>query len=161
MTPVEGALKGLSSRQAAFARHYVEGNSMLDCYAKAGYASRGKAAEANAIHTRKVPKVAKAIVALQGIANNKSVITRETLAAHLFDHREAAIQSGQIGAANQAVMGVAKLMGLEVNKSEVAHTHSYEVEQATQELFNMLSRRGKAPALPDPEVIDAEVIDDA
>lgn len=148
MTPLQKASEGLNHRQIGYARARFEGLGQLDAHAKAGYSQGGNknVRKVQASRLENNPKVVRFIDHLRETANNQSVVTREQLVGHLLEHREIALEDGQVGAANQAVMGVAKIMGLEINKSEVTHTHTYEVEQATQELFNMLSRRGKAPA---------------
>lgn len=156
MTPFQHAVQGLNPRQVAYCRYRVQGIATIESFLKAGYKQGTKTTMmATIAKMNGNPKIKHAIVALQEIANTRSEVTREQLVGYLLEHREVALEDNQIGAANAAVMGVAKMMGLEVNRSEVNVTHSYEVEQATQELFNMLSRRGTAPVI-EGTVNDAE-----
>ena len=162
--PITVALEGLTAKEAAYCRLVVEGWAFRDAYVKAGYAEPKTidklAAQVTKMNQRQ--HVREAIKKLQAIANKESVVTRDMLVQKLFEHRELALEGGQVGAANAAVMGVAKIMGLEVNKSEVSHKHTYEMEQATQELFEMLSRRGRriAPPSVESEAVDVTPTDD-
>jgi phage terminase small subunit len=162
MNEYEEAVQFLTAKQALFVKHYLSGQSNLDAFTLAGYSVKNQDADGlkTAAHgVRKKPKVAQAIATLQGLALKDSEVTREKLVQHMLDHRQMAIESGQVAAANQSVMGIARLMGLDVKKTETNVNHTFEAEAATQELYNMLHRRDRLPKPPTDEVVIEDAIE--
>lgn len=163
--PLDGyaeACRMLTQKQSDFVKGVLEGKNVLDAYNEAGYAIRTNKDQQQiaALNLRKTQTVSDAIAKIRALGVKKAEITRDMLVEMLLEQRQVAVEEKQIGAANQSVMGVAKLMGLEINRSEVNVKHSHEADQAAQELYQMLHRRGHVKALEDPNTIDAEVIED-
>ena len=166
--PLDGyaeVCRNLTQRQANFVKGIIEGMNPLDAYNAAGYAIRKKKEQQQiaALNLRKTQTVSDAIAKIRALGVKKAEITRDMLVEMLLDQRKVAVEEKQIGAANQSVMAVAKLMGLEVNRSVVNVKHTHEADQAAQELYQMLHKRGHVKKLNAPDTIDAidaEVIED-
>ncbi|WP_224543681.1 terminase small subunit [Mesorhizobium sp. CA16] len=112
----------MNTRQERFCLGLAEGLPQSRAYIEAGYAARGNAAEASASQLLRNPKVAARIAELQAAAARRSQITVDDLVAELEDMRKLAITTKNPAAGVAAVMGKAKLLGLIVDRAEVATT---------------------------------------
>lgn len=127
----------LNARQEAFVKKLAEGASQRAAYLAAGYAARGdNVAEAAASRLFKNVKVqlrlaelrantAKRHAELQAKIAVRHEITVDTIIAQLEEARQAALTCNprQTGAAVAATMGLAKLLGLIVDRSEAHVVH--------------------------------------
>jgi phage terminase small subunit len=133
----------LNARQEAFAQHLAKGMSQEAAYEAAGYTARGDAARVNASRLLLTnADVASRVRELQEASAEEAVIDAATLSAQLEDIRKKAIESNQLGAAAQAVMGRAKLHGLIVDKAEVKDVTPITPEQRQAEIDRLLAKRG-------------------
>ncbi|WP_292492559.1 terminase small subunit [Mesorhizobium sp.] len=112
----------MNTRQERFCLLLAEGLPQSRAYIEAGYAARGNAAEASASQLLRNPKVASRVAELQAKAARRSEITVDDLVAELEDMRKLAMACKNPAAGVAAVMGKAKLLGLIVDKAEVATT---------------------------------------
>ena len=162
MDGFDEAVCRLTQKQQLYVENILDGKPPIVAYENAGYSMKSSHDNRNnaANKLQRSGPVKVALGKIRGLAIKRSMVTREFLVEKLLEQREEAVSLGQIGAANQSVMGAAKLMGLEVNKTEVNVNHKFEAQAATQELYDMLRSRGREPKLSSPDVIDAEVADD-
>jgi len=117
----------LSPVQEKFAREFVQGGTAADAYRKANPKARKWKAEAvhvEAHRTKEDPKVRLRIEELQAAAREKHNITIERLTEMLQEDRALAHKVDAPSAAVSAVMGIAKLHGLVVDKTKNEHTGS-------------------------------------
>jgi hypothetical protein len=95
------------------------GMNATGAYRAAGYKGRGNSAEAGASEILRNPKVAARIAELQSKYARKVEKTVADIVADLDRLRDEALARGQTGAGVQAVMGMAKLLGLVIDKAEI------------------------------------------
>ncbi|MGY3327479.1 phage terminase small subunit [Mesorhizobium sp. USDA 4775] len=112
----------LNTRQERFCLSLAEGLPQSRAYVDAGYAARGNAAEASASQLLRNPKVVRRLAELQTKAARRSEITVDDLIAELDDMLKLARATKNPSAGVTAIMGKAKLLGLIVDKAEVATT---------------------------------------
>lgn len=114
--------KSLNHRQEAFCRGLAKGLPQSRAYMDAGYGSRGNAAEVSASQLLRNPKVAARVARLQADAARRSEVTVDSLVAELDEMLQLAIECGNPSAGVSAILGKAKLLGLLVDRAEVATT---------------------------------------
>lgn len=112
----------LNTRQERFCLSLAEGLPQSRAYIEAGYTARGNAAEVEASKMVRLPKVAARVAQLRAAAARRSEITVDDLVAELESMRKLAMACRNPAAGVAAVMGKAKLLGLIVDKAEVATT---------------------------------------
>ncbi|MCZ8546317.1 terminase small subunit [Mesorhizobium qingshengii] len=112
----------LNTRQEQFCHGLVEGLPQSRAYIKAGYTARGNAAEVEASKMVRLPKVAARIAELRADAARRSEITVDDLVDELNLMFKLALATKNPAAGVTAVMGKAKLLGLIIDKAEVATT---------------------------------------
>ncbi|WP_051355345.1 terminase small subunit [Mesorhizobium erdmanii] len=112
----------LNIRQERFCLGLAEGLPQSRAYVDAGYAARGNAAEVAAARLFRNVQVQSRIAELQAGAARRSEITVDDLIAELDSMRKLAIACKNPAAGVSAIMGKAKLLGLIVDKAEVATT---------------------------------------
>ncbi|TPI51710.1 MULTISPECIES: terminase small subunit [unclassified Mesorhizobium] len=112
----------LNMRQERFCLALAEGLAQSRAYIEAGYTARGNAAEVEASKMVRLPKVATRIAELQADAARRSEITVDDLVAELNLMLKLALATKNPAAGVSAVMGKAKLLGLIVDKAEIATT---------------------------------------
>lgn len=139
------ALKGLTEKQVNFVTNIINGMTAYQSYCASGYKCSNYNIALNRsrdLYDNK--RIQLALGTIRRAETKDHEITRDRLVEMFLEHREKALAKNNIGPANSAVMGIAKVLGLDIHtqKSEVKHT--YEVEQATQDLYKMLRTRGKA-----------------
>lgn len=113
---------GLNARQEAFCNLIVEGRTQKDAYAEAGYIARGNAAEVSAARLLRNVQVAARVAELRASAAQRSEVTVDSLVAELDEMVRLAKECENPSAGVSAVMGKAKLLGLIVDRAEVAST---------------------------------------
>ena len=116
----------LTPKQEAFALKYVECGNASEAYRHAYDAEKSKPEViwVNASKTLANAKVAIRVMELQEKAQERTLITVESLCAELDEDRQLARDEGQASAAISAVMGKAKLNGLLIDKVDQKTKHS-------------------------------------
>ncbi|WP_245435970.1 terminase small subunit [Mesorhizobium tamadayense] len=109
-------------RQERFCLGLAEGLPQSRAYIEAGYIARNNAAEASASQLLRNPKVAARVAELRADAAKRSEITVDDLVADLNLMFKLALATKNPAAGVTAVMGKAKLLGLIVDKAEIATT---------------------------------------
>ncbi|RJT36223.1 Terminase small subunit [Mesorhizobium waimense] len=129
----------LNIRQERFCLGLAEGLPQSRAYIEAGYTARGNAAEVEASKMVRLPKVTARVAELQAKAARRSEITVDDLVAELDTMLKLAVACKNPAAGVSAIMGKAKLLGLIVDKAEIATTlrkpmrEPSEVKQMTLE----------------------------
>lgn len=109
-------------RQERFCLALAEGLPQSRAYVEAGYTARGNAAEAAAARLFRNVQVQSRVAELQAAAARRSEITVDDLVAELDAMIELARATKNPSAGVTAIMGKAKLLGLVVDRAEVATT---------------------------------------
>ncbi|RUX16367.1 Terminase small subunit [Mesorhizobium sp. M2A.F.Ca.ET.037.01.1.1] len=112
----------LNMRQERFCLALAEGLPQSRAYVEAGYTARGNAAEAAAARLFRNVQVQSRVAELQAAAARRSEITVDDLVAELDAMIELARATKNPSAGVTAIMGKAKLLGLVVDRAEVATT---------------------------------------
>ncbi|RUY09982.1 Terminase small subunit [Mesorhizobium sp. M2A.F.Ca.ET.040.01.1.1] len=112
----------LNMRQERFCLALAEGLPQSRAYVEAGYTARGNAAEAAAARLFRNVQVQSRVAELQAAAARRSEITVDDLVAELDAMIELARATKNPSAGVTAIMGEAKLLGLVVDRAEVATT---------------------------------------
>ena len=112
----------LNARQERFCLGLSEGLPQSRAYIEAGYTARGNAAEVEASKMVRLPKVAARVAELRADAAKRSEVTVDDLVADLNLMFKLALATKNPAAGVTAVMGKAKLLGLIIDKAEVATT---------------------------------------
>ena len=107
-------------RREKFAQGLAEGLSGAEAYRRAGYRGKGHSAEAASSQILRNLEVQQRVADLRGRTAERAEITRDTIIAELEEARQLALQLGQAGAAVQAAMGIAKVLGLVVDRAELS-----------------------------------------
>ncbi|MBZ9810714.1 terminase small subunit [Mesorhizobium sp. ESP-6-2] len=115
-------LSKLNIRQERFCQGLIEGLTQTRAYVEAGYTARGNAAEVEASKMVRLPKVAARVAQLRAAAARRWEITVDDLVAELDVMLKLAHATKNPSAGVTAIMGKAKLLGLVVDKAEVATT---------------------------------------
>lgn len=110
----------LNARQERFCLFLTEGFPQSRAYVEAGYMARGNAAEVEASRMVRLPKVAARVAELRAEAAKRSEITVDDLVADLNLMFKLALAAKNPAAGVTAVMGKAKLLGLIIDRAEVA-----------------------------------------
>ena len=108
----------LNSRQERFCGHVVAGKPAGQAYALSGYTSKSPDQEAS--NLVRIPKIARRIEQLRAKAAKRSEISVDTIVAELEAARVGATAAQQYSAAVAASVSKARLLGLIVDKAEVA-----------------------------------------
>lgn len=112
----------LTPKQEAFAKAYVETGNASEAYRTAYSADGMKPATVNreAKALTENPKIATRLAELQKRAQKRHDITIDTLTDMLKEDRKLARELEQSSAAVSAVMGLAKIHGLIVDKAQIS-----------------------------------------
>ena len=108
----------LSSKQELFAQAVAAGTSSVPAYMTA-YKVSERQAKSNASRLLKHPSVMKRIGDLQAQHAKDNSVTIATITVMLRDAYNLSMETKQASSASQAAMGLAKLHGLIVDKSQV------------------------------------------
>jgi len=127
----------LNQRQEAFCRAYVAtGGIGRQAYAMAGYSARMPAdprdygpVDACATKLLKLAKVEKRIQHIRRAMQRRKDVTEDSIIDELEQARQGAMNSEQHGAAVQATIAKAKLVGLMVDRKEIRRG---EIENMTE-----------------------------
>ncbi|WP_428031820.1 terminase small subunit [Ancylobacter sp.] len=114
-----------NARHEAFARALVEGKSASEAYVEAGYSESRSAASRLSTNVNVTSRVAE----LMAAAAERTMTTVEDITARLYriaDAAEAIKEASGLSVARAALMDIAKLNGLVVDKTE-NRTFTYEV----------------------------------
>lgn len=117
-------VKKLTPRQSKFARVYVETSNASEAYRQA-YSVDNMSKEAvwvEACRTLALPNVSLKVYELQQMAQERTLVTVESITAEYNENRLAAAELDQPAAMNTATTGKAKLHGLLVDKQETEVT---------------------------------------
>jgi len=112
----------LNAKQEMFAQRVASGDSLAEAYRQAGYEATGEALYVNATTLSKKAKVAlridQIVLARQRAVTATQMVTAQTITNMLMETYRAGLDLKQVGAAATAAMGLAKLHGLLVDKTE-------------------------------------------
>ena len=128
----------LTLKQEAFCRSYIETGNASEAYRRAYNAKQMSSAaiEVEASRLLANPKVALRVTGLQETHQRRHEITLDSLTEMLKADRELARQEGEANAAINAVLALAKLHGLIVDKKNVAinadHKHHHTAEPLSE-----------------------------
>ncbi len=114
----------LTPKQEEFARVYVETSNASEAYRQAydvGENTKPSTVWDMASKALAVPLVTHRVMMLQKAAQERTLVTLESLTAELNEDRALARENLQSSAAISAVMGKAKVNGLLVEKQEIKH----------------------------------------
>jgi phage terminase small subunit len=118
-----------NQRHERFAQGLAKGLTGKAAYVEAGYTSNGNAAEVGAARLIRKAQVGRRVTELQAEAAMRSAITVDDLVAELNIMFKLALATRNPAAGVGAVMGKAKLLGLIVDKAEVASTQRKPMRQ--------------------------------
>ncbi len=111
----------MSPKQQRFAEEYVVDHNATQAAIRAGYSERTAKQQGSRLLTK--VDVIEAVRAKEVRLSRKIEVTVASLTAELEEARALAMENGQASAATQATMGIAKLHGLLVDRSEVKTTN--------------------------------------
>ena len=112
----------LNSRQESFAQHVAQGCTGREAYQKAGYAVSDLVADANASRLLSNARVSERVAELQARHASRAEVTVDELVSKLERLYDLALENRQSSAGVQAVMGIGKLLGLIIDRSEAETT---------------------------------------
>lgn len=120
----------LTPKQQAFALAYVETGNASEAYRRAYNAENMSpdALKVEASRTLAKPNVALTVAELQMKAQERTLVTVESITRELDEAREMARQAGNANAFTGAVMGKAKVNGLLVDKVDVKAAFNVTIE---------------------------------
>ncbi len=118
----------MSPKQRRFAEEYLVDHNATQAAIRAGYSE--KTAYSIGHENLKKPEIAAAIAVGEARLRRKTEVSIRSMTEEMRENREIAIKNDQAGAAQQASMGIAKLHGLLVDRSEVKTTSDMTLEQA-------------------------------
>ncbi len=110
----------LTAKQRRFVEEYVVDHNATQAAIRAGYSA--KTAYSIGHENLKKPEIAAAIAAEQARLRRRNNVTIGSMTEEMRENRDLAVANGQAAAAQQASMGIAKLHGLLVERTEVKTT---------------------------------------
>lgn len=122
----------MTPKQTAFAREYMVDRNATQAAIRAGYSAA--TAEQQGYQQLQNPSVREAIEALEAEHRERCNVTVEALTRELFAARDLAHSIGQPSAAVSAIMGIAKLHGLIVDKRVTENINRSAQEMTDDEL---------------------------
>lgn len=137
---------GLTPKQEAFACAYVETGNASEAYRRSGYSNRQSAKAINENSSKLLTKVLPRVEQLRAAHAEGHNITVDSITEMLKEDREKAHAAGQIGAAVSASMGLAKLHGLIVDKTEVKKAGDGDLAGIPTDELETIVRAGIAGA---------------
>ena len=127
----------LTDKQEAFCLAYLECNNQSEAYRQAYNVGENTKPESIWVNSCKLmadTKVSQRVFELQQIAQERTLVTVESLTKELEEAREKATEWGQAAAMTGASMGKAKLHGLDVQKIDLKGSMSVVIDQANKDL---------------------------
>ena len=117
----------MTPKQQRFAEEYVVDHNATQAAKRAGYSP--KTAYSQGQRLSKNVEVQTAIAAGEARLRRKTEVSISSLSEEMRENRDLAIKNAQASAAQQASMGLAKLHGLLVERTEVKTTGDLSLEQ--------------------------------
>ncbi len=117
----------MSAKQQRFVEEYLVDHNATQAAIRAGYSP--KTAYSIGHENLKKPEIAAAIAAGEARMRCKTEVSIRSLTEEMRENRDLAIKNDQASAAQQATMGVAKLHGLLVDRSEVKTTSEMSLSE--------------------------------
>lgn len=110
-------MSDLTPKQRAFLREYIIDRNGTQAAIRAGYSKNG--ADVAAIRLLADARIKKILDDAQNVQAARAEISIERLTKELYEDRDLAREKGQPAAAVSALMGIAKLHGLLIDKKEI------------------------------------------
>lgn len=134
-----------------FAQLLAKGENATNSYKQAGYTAQGNSAEAAASRLLSDVRVQARIAELQERAAIKAEMTALDIVRMLEEDRALARQEKQTSAAVSAAMGIAKILGLVIDRSELTGKNGGPIEtrdltedtEAVDKLIDQLAQRSE------------------
>ena len=117
----------MNSKQQRFVEEYLVDHNATQAAIRAGYSE--KTAYSIGHENLKKPEIAAAIAAGEARLRRQTEVSIGSLSEEMRVNRDLAIKNNQASAATQATMGMAKLHGLLVDRSEVTTTDDMTLAQ--------------------------------
>ncbi len=117
----------MSPKQQRFVEEYLVDHNATQAAIRAGYSP--KTAYSIGHENLKKPEIAAAIAAGEARLRRKTEVSISSLSEEMRANRDLALENKQAAAAQQCSMGLAKLHGLLVDRSEVKTTSDMTLEQ--------------------------------
>ncbi len=133
----------MSPKQQRFVEEYLVDHNATQAAIRAGYSE--KTAYSIGHENLKKPEIAAAIAAGEARLRRKTEVSIRSMTEEMRENRDLAIKNDQASAAQQATMGMAKLHGLLVDRSEVKTTNDMtlaEVRARIKEIEAELDEAG-------------------
>jgi len=118
-----------------FAQALAKGRTQVDAYAEAGY----KPHDSSAARLLGNVRIAARVAELQEKGAERSLVTADSIAIKLDAAYDLAMTNGQTAAAVSASMAIAKLYGLDIDRSRLDVHHHY-ADMSDDELDRELSQ---------------------
>ncbi len=117
----------MSAKQQRFVEEYLVDHNATQAAIRAGYSP--KTAYSIGHENLKKPEIAAAIAAGEARLRRKTEVSISSQTEEMRENRDLALENKQAAAAQQCSMGIAKLHGLLVDRSEVKMTSDMTLEQ--------------------------------
>ncbi len=117
----------MSAKQQRFVEEYLVDHTATQAAIRAGYSP--KTAYSIGHENLKKPEIAAAIAAGEARLRRKTEVSIRSMTDEMLENRDLAIKNDQASAAQQASMGIAKLHGLLVDRSEVKTTSEMSLSE--------------------------------
>ena len=117
----------MSPKQQRFAEEYVVDHNATQAAIRAGYSERTAKQQGSRLLTK--VDVIEAVRAKEARLRRKTEVSISSMTEEMRENRDLAVANGQAAAAQQASMGIAKLHGLLVERTEVKTTSEMSLEQ--------------------------------
>jgi phage terminase small subunit len=134
-----------NNRRELFAQLLAQGFTEVDAHERAGYRRNDGNASTLAQH----PEVQARLKEIKGKIAARAVVTAETLINEAEEARQAAMASGQFGAAVTAIKEKGVLSGKRVERSEVGGPGEYEAlndDELERQIMERVARLGLTDA---------------
>ncbi len=133
----------MTPKQQRFAEEYVVDHNATQAAIRAGYSE--KTAYSIGHENLKKPEIAAAIAAEQARLRRKTEVSIRSMTEEMRENRDQALENKQAAAAQQCSMGITKLHGLLVERTEVKTTSDMtlaEVRARIKEIEAELAEAG-------------------
>ncbi len=117
----------MNPKQRRFAEEYVVDHNATQAAIRAGYSERTAKQQGSRLLT--YVDVIEAVRAKEARLSRKIEVSISSLSEEMRENRDLALENKQAAAAQQASMGIAKLHGLLVERTEVKTTGDLSLEQ--------------------------------
>ncbi len=117
----------MSPKQQRFVEEYLVDHNATQAAIRAGYSP--KTAYSIGWENLRKPEIAAAIAAGEARLRRKTEVSIRSMTEEMRENRDLAVANGQAAAAQQASMGIAKLHGLLVERTEVKTTSEMSLSE--------------------------------